>query len=1006
MPAATDAVWLDVLPSMRGFGPALAKGAGAEADRVGKSTGGRFGKAMLAGVAAVGTGAALAAKALYNIGSTFDDVADTIRTGTGATGKALEDLTQSAKNVGKSVPAEFADVGKAIADVNTRLGLTGKPLEDVSAQFLELSRITGTDVAANIENVSRVFGDWGVAAEDQAASLDYLFKVSQSTGIGLDELSRKVVQYGAPMRQFGFSFEESAALMGKWAKEGVNTETIMGGLRQGLGRLAKAGKDPAAAFQEITERIKNAGSEGEATAIAIETFGQRAGPDLAAAVREGRFELDDLMGTLDASGETIMGAGEDTQDFAEQWLMFKNRVLTVIEPIASRVFSALGTGMEMVAQAATAFGNAWKYNDGEITSSGLNGFMERFGYIARQVFDYVKTTVIPALRNLADWLWRNRDVIIPVVAALGAMFAAFKAFMFIKTVIAAVAAFNAVLLANPIGLVVAALAGLVAGLVIAYQRSETFRKIVDTAFRAVAAAGKWMWDNVLKPTFRLLMAAWKAVATAIRWAWSSIIKPVWDAVSAAAKWLWNNVLKGIFSAISGAWDTLSRSIRSIWTNVIKPVFNAFKDIGETVRKAFATAAEGIRKVWAGVKETLKKPIQAVIDVVWNNGLRKMWNVVNNLWGGNDLGTVRLARGGVLPGYTPGRDVHRFVSPTGGALELSGGEAILRPEVTRALGVPTIDMLNALARTQGEAGLRRALSGGGMSHDQVQHFAGGGIVSLPGWLSTALKVVPGGGAISGLLNTINGANLGGGLLGGGLGSLVKNIAGKLWTKAKSLFDGLAKPSGITGAQVGGSGSLGSTYASIFAAVKAAFPQARLNSGFRLGDPGYHGLGRAADLGQIGRAGGNGHPYLADMNRWLHDRFGRNLKELIYTGAGDDRPDIKNGRRHIYSPGVVQTHRNHVHVAVRNGGVLPYFHNGGVVPRGLGANVPAVLAPDERVLTGAQDNYFRRFVDATSGDGARPVFMHDTKIFAQTDPEAVATYVARANARRERLILNGR
>src|SRR5699024_10386296 len=44
-----------------------------------------------------------------------------------------------------------------------------------------------------------------------------------------------------------------------------------------------------------------------------------------------------------------------------------------------------------------------------------------------------------------------------------------------------------------------------------------------------------------------------------------------------------------------------------------------------------------------------------------------------------------ARGGVLPGFTPGRDVHNFVSPTGGALRLSGGEAIMRPEWTRAVG---------------------------------------------------------------------------------------------------------------------------------------------------------------------------------------------------------------------------------------------------------------------------------------------------------------------------------
>jgi phage-related minor tail protein len=206
MPVANDAVWLDVLPSMDKFGPALTKGAASEADKAGRTSGGRFGKGMLAGIAVVAGGAALATKALYNIGATFDTMSDTIRTGTGATGKALDALNASAKNVGKTTTASFEDIGTAVADVNTRLGLTGKPLEKMSTQFLELSRITGTDVAANIENVSRVFGDWGVEADKQSESLDYLFKVSQSTGIGIDSLSQKVVQFGAPMRQFGFSF--------------------------------------------------------------------------------------------------------------------------------------------------------------------------------------------------------------------------------------------------------------------------------------------------------------------------------------------------------------------------------------------------------------------------------------------------------------------------------------------------------------------------------------------------------------------------------------------------------------------------------------------------------------------------------------------------------------------------------------------------------------------------------------------------------------------------------
>ena len=60
--------------------------------------------------------------------------------------------------------------------------------------------------------------------------------------------------------------------------------------------------------------------------------------------------------------------------------------------------------------------------------------------------------IVPVVKTVAQWISRNRDVILPFVAALLAAFAAFKVFMFIKTVTTAVMAFNAALVANPIGL--------------------------------------------------------------------------------------------------------------------------------------------------------------------------------------------------------------------------------------------------------------------------------------------------------------------------------------------------------------------------------------------------------------------------------------------------------------------------------------------------------------------------------------------------------------------------
>jgi hypothetical protein len=96
--------------------------------------------------------------------------------------------------------------------------------------------------------------------------------------------------------------------------------------------------------------------------------------------------------------------------------------------------------------------------------------------------------------------------------AAAAFFAVLAGYKIITLVTGAWAALNAVMAANPVGLVVLAIAGLAAGLVYAYKKSETFRSIVDGAFKAVSTAAKFMWERVLKPVFKFVIDAWLTVA--------------------------------------------------------------------------------------------------------------------------------------------------------------------------------------------------------------------------------------------------------------------------------------------------------------------------------------------------------------------------------------------------------------------------------------------------------------------------------------------------------------
>ena len=60
---------------------------------------------------------------------------------TGATGDALEEMQNSARNIAKSIPTDFATAGSAVGEVNTRFHLTGQELENLSKKFVEIFNI-------------------------------------------------------------------------------------------------------------------------------------------------------------------------------------------------------------------------------------------------------------------------------------------------------------------------------------------------------------------------------------------------------------------------------------------------------------------------------------------------------------------------------------------------------------------------------------------------------------------------------------------------------------------------------------------------------------------------------------------------------------------------------------------------------------------------------------------------------------------------------------------------
>lgn len=261
-----------------------------------------IGTAITAGVTApIIAGSTMAVGAMDEV----DEGLDTVMTKTGATGQAAKDLQAIYNDVARTIPADFGDIGAAVGEINTRLDFTGDKLRVASEDFLKFAKVNGTDVNQSVQLVTRAMGDAGIPADEYRTVLDALTVAGQKSGISIDTLTTNLAKYGAPMRALGIDTQTSIAMFAGWEKAGVNTEIAFSGMKKAISTWGAEGKDARVEFQKTLDEIKSAPDIASATSMAIEVFGQKAGPDLADAIQNGRFEFDEYITALEQSAGTV-----------------------------------------------------------------------------------------------------------------------------------------------------------------------------------------------------------------------------------------------------------------------------------------------------------------------------------------------------------------------------------------------------------------------------------------------------------------------------------------------------------------------------------------------------------------------------------------------------------------------------------------------------------------------------------------------------------------------------
>lgn len=631
------------------------------------------------------------------------------------------------------------------------------------------------------------------------------------------------------------------------------------------------------------------------------------------------------------------------------WESIQSAALWAYENVVKPVFDGIVAGALWVADAAVwlkdAAVGAWEGIAAAATwlwQTVLRPVFDALSFAARLLAAIIVTVLVTpvvlafkALAAAGSWLWTN--VLQPVFGFIGAAVS--------------------VLWSGFIAPAIDRIVGYVR--VWAAIFSWLWEAVVSRVVDAIGTAISWLWSNVVQPVIGFVVAYVQAWGAVFSWLWTNAVQPALSAIGIAFSWLHTNVIVPVGAAISGAvaavgdtfswvwssiiqpvWNALGTAISWVWETLIRPAFDAITSAVGSIGSAFDTAVNGIELAWNRVYDILSTPIKWIIDVVYNQGIREVWNKVAGLVGLGALPALtfgggsakggrqqHMAHGGVLPGYAPGVDsIPVLASP---------GEGWLVPEAVRGLGPAFVGWANRhFSGGRSDGGVGTGGPAGFARGGVVQRFADGGVVgNILNWVSGIGEDVIGlwKDPIGYIKSRSGAAGSWSDLLAETPAKLIGDAASWLWREIKSFF---GFSSDQAAAAAGAAGGRPSGWAQMWDIIRAQFPSATLNSAFRPGDPGYHGKGRAIDIGGP----------MGAINPWIAKVY-PDSTQLIYTPG----VNLLNGAPFRYDAPTQADHFDHIHWAFDQGGYLPTGHS--LVYNGTGDPEPVLTTSQFDALTGA-------------------------------------------------------
>lgn len=724
----------------------------------------------------------------------------------GSAEEGLDMLTATLQRVPAAVREDVLDAADEYGPFFAQLGLSGDQAMGMLAKGAEQGMygidklgdslkeftIRATDGSKASTDAYKLIG---LNADDMASAVlaggDKAADATQQIVAGLQGIDDPVAQANSAIALFGTPLEDLGT------GEIPAFLDALGAGKEGLGEFGGAtqkmademGNNAAANLESFRRQIEVG---------VVEFLGAKALP-----------ALNDLTGYLSRElGPTVRdAAGWVRDDLAPalrgmaDWMQRNEQPIKAVTAVITTLLlpALVGTAIN-AARSAAAQVAAWALTSGASVKGAATQVAAHYRVLGGWIAAGARATASAAMQ-VGGWLAMGAAAATSAAAQVGAnvrtaaSFVAAKAAMVASvaasaalrgaTLLGAAAqwALNAALSANPIGLIIIAVAALVAGLIWFFTKTELGQKIVKGAMAGIRVAIGWVVEKA-QELWSWVKGAWPTIQSMltlpVRTAWT-IIKAAWSGIktafSAAVTWvgdvfkagwaalqwvlvtpvqlakdgldkLWTNIkanIKAVWTWVSGTFKTLWDGIKKVFTDPIGSAKTAIATmLGKTgLGKVFTDAVSALGAIWDGLKDKLKAPISFMVNTVINGGFLEAYGKVRGflpmLPEIPDIKVPGFQRGGVatVPGtFQPGRRDNVLAVDGGGrpVARVEPGEAIT-PRAATAQSYGLLEAIRTGRLTDRLAGLKdggvvwpsitRRLSGNYAGHSGVDIAAAAG-----------------------------------------------------------------------------------------------------------------------------------------------------------------------------------------------------------------------------------------------------------------------------------------